>query len=318
MASGTHRSSRSRAAVARAGRCRAGPGRRIRGRRPPRPGRSIAAPRHPLRRQGQYLGPGPTHHPGLAALPRFRGARERPARAPHGGGGCRAPRHRRLLRVRLQGLDGHAALRHHPQPLGPRPHAGRLVGRPGGGGGGAAGAPGARHRRRRLDSSPGRACRDRGPQALARARAAGPGLRRARVRQRRARAACTDRRRCGLDAPGHRALRRAGCRRRSPAADRLARGRSGPSADRLQPAARARRPGRPEGRRRGGRHRGKAPRQRPRHRRCRPGLARRYQRAVGDAASGGRAGRPLRRALPKRARAFRSGDRRPDRARART
>ena len=62
--------------------------------------------------------------------------------------------------IRLEGGDGLAALRHYPQPLGPRAHPRRQQRRQRRRGAGRHLSAGGRHRRRRLDPHPGRVLRD--------------------------------------------------------------------------------------------------------------------------------------------------------------
>ena len=107
----------------------------------------------------------------LAVHPRL-GAVRRPHR--HGdvddGAPHPRPRRRRARRpddgvgVRRRQPHPHRPPRHDAQPVAARPHAGRLVGRLGGGRRRRAGDAGHRRRRRRLDPHPGRLLRPRRPE----------------------------------------------------------------------------------------------------------------------------------------------------------
>ena len=106
----------------------------------------------------------PTTH-GSAGASRAPAARLRPGRAAVPGRGVRAAREDHHLRVRHRALHRERGPGHLPQPMGPRPHAGRLVERLGRGGGRRDGADRARRRRRRLDPHPGVVQRPRRAQA---------------------------------------------------------------------------------------------------------------------------------------------------------
>ena len=110
-------------------------------------------------------------HGGSRLFARRHGAgRLRPscARLPRGGARDLRAHHRARERHR-PGHRGRRLRRPHAQPLGPRAHARRLVGRGGGGGGGGDRAGGARLGRRRLGAHPGLELRALRVQGVARA-----------------------------------------------------------------------------------------------------------------------------------------------------
>ena len=113
---------------------------------------------------------GPRHRDGLVRG-RGAGARGLRGRAAAAQRGRRDPRQDARARDDDRAVHGVADLRHHPQPVGPAAHAGRLQRRLGGRGRGGPVLGGARLRRRRLDPHPGRLLRAVRAQAAARPRA---------------------------------------------------------------------------------------------------------------------------------------------------
>ena len=220
--------------------------RRARGRRQDRARRRAPVRRRADRDQVQRAGRRHVHELRLEVP---RGPPAGPQRlhgAPAARGRVRRRRHDEHAGVRDPADDRAPPHRRDPQPVEPRPHAGRLVGRRGRGGGVRHAAGGARQRRRRLAPHPGRVLRAGRPQAEPRPRLARAGPRRLvpRVRRR----ADADRRRDR--AAARRAGRLRGRRRDlGAAADRAVRdvgaARPRPPArgdDRRQPARRRRRP----------------------------------------------------------------------------
>ena len=131
----------------------------------------------------------------IAGFPTRRGSRTTDADPGHrgcaGGAGAEGGRrgHHRQdhhHRIRLEIARRLPAARHHPQPLGPRAHAGRLLLRRRRGGGGRLRAAAYRHRCRRLHPHPGRLLRAGRDEAQLRAR---PAMAARRLRHRRLRRA---------------------------------------------------------------------------------------------------------------------------------
>ncbi len=128
-------------------------------RRPP------AVPRRPAADQGPRRRGRLAHDPRVRRRQPGAGRRIGPGRAAVRGRGVRAAREDHHLRVRHRALHRERGPGHLPQPMGPRPHAGRLVEWLGRRGRRRDGADRARRRRRRLDPHPGVVQRPRRAQA---------------------------------------------------------------------------------------------------------------------------------------------------------
>jgi aspartyl/glutamyl-tRNA(Asn/Gln) amidotransferase C subunit len=105
----------------------------------------------PLALKDVFTTIGHAHHGGLEDPRRLAPALRRHGRRAAAGGRDHHPGQDQHGRVRHGLLHRALGLRHHAQPVGPRPRARRLRRRLGGGPGRVRGAPGHRHRHRRLD-----------------------------------------------------------------------------------------------------------------------------------------------------------------------